>query len=446
MMQVSFIHKRFEVLILLVLIISVFFLRSYAVSITLDSDSPDEGWLEERDGVQILHLIGSYYEMGFQHGSLLKDEILVNNNAFLHWFNKRGFFYEDLLESWVLMQPFIPFRYIQEMQGVADATGLSLEDIAVLNVGPYFVINCGSFAAWGPATHNGTMYHARSHDFPINIQDPETGAYLVEHQLLIVRKPDGFFKSVSPSLAGDVTCSDGINEMGIIPGMLSSWTADETYQGIGVGFRVRIALDCAATLEEAIHILTQNRTLGYNFIVSDGKIPAACAIETTAQLSYVGYWDTASEDRAPFWRIPYVVRRANLFVDSKLSETQRSMYNPSPFPLCSFLFKINPLSGTSLSAAGPFMHYIALSKGVEAQYGKLDLQTTMTVLRDVYTGKTDVRFFILQIFHWYSTPYQWVLCPETGNILLSFASHTQNAFESPVHLFNMFELFSAALL
>jgi len=192
-------------------------------------------------------------------------------------------FYEDLLESWVLMQPFIPFRYIQEMQGVADATGLSLEDIAVLNVGPYFVINCGSFAAWGPATHNGTMYHARSHDFPINIQDPETGAYLVEHQLLIVRKPDGFFKSVSPSLAGDVTCSDGINEMGIIPGMLSSWTADETYQGIGVGFRVRIALDCAATLEEAIHILTQNRTLGYNFIVSDGKIPDARGLATTPQ-------------------------------------------------------------------------------------------------------------------------------------------------------------------
>jgi hypothetical protein len=101
------------------------------------------------------------------------------------------------------------------------------------------------------------------------------------------------------------------------------------------------------------------------------------------------------------------------------------------------------MSGTSLSAAGPFMHYAALSKGIEEQWGKLDLQTTMTLLRDVYCGKTDARFFILQALHRYSTPYQWVLCPETGDFLLSFASHDMNAFESTVHLLNLFELLNA---
>ena len=33
------------------------------------------GWLEEQNGVKILHLNGSYYDMGYQHGFLLKDEI-----------------------------------------------------------------------------------------------------------------------------------------------------------------------------------------------------------------------------------------------------------------------------------------------------------------------------------------------------------------------------------
>ncbi len=401
------------------------------------------GWLEERDGIRILHINGSNYEMGYQQGTLLKNDIIVNYNAFIHWANQRGFSYEDLLNSWLMMQPYIPTRYIEEMQGLADTTGLSFQEIAVLNVGAYFVVNCGSFAVWGPATLDGKLYHARSHDFPITIQDPDTGAYLVENLILIVRKPDGSLKSISPSLAGKITCSDGINEMGIIPGMLSSWTNDETLQGIGVGFRVRNALDDAATLSEATQILTENKTLGYNFIVSDGKIPEAYAVETTATRSYIGSWNTSSESISPFWEIPYVVRRANLFVDPETSFTQRNIYNPRLFPLFSFFLQTNKLSGTSRSAAGPYMHYVALSKGVEEQWGKLDLLTTMTVLRDVYGGKTDFRFFILQKLHCYSTPYQWVLCPETGDFLISFASHTVNAFESKVHLFNLFDLLDA---
>jgi hypothetical protein len=401
------------------------------------------GWLEERDGIRILHINGSNYEMGYQQGMLLKNEIIVNYNAYIHWANQRGFSYNELLNSWLIMQPYIPTQYIEEMQGLADTTGLSLQEIAVLNVGPYFVLNCGSFAAWGPATLDGKLYHARSHDLPITIQDPDTGAYLVENQLLIVRTPEEALKSLSPSLAGDVACSDGVNEMGIIPGMLSSWTNDETFQGICVGFRIRIALDSATTLSEAVQILTENTTLGYNFIVSDGKIPNAYALETTAHLSYLGSWNTSSESISPFWEIPYVVRRTNLFIDPEMSATQRNVYNPNLFPLVSCLFKTNKMSGTSLSAAGPYMHYVALSKGIEAQWGKLDLQTTMTVLRDVYTGKTDARFFILQTLHRYSTPYQWVLCPDTGDFLISFASHDRNAFESTVHLFNLFKLLNA---
>ena len=404
-----------------------------------------EGYIENRNGIRILYLNGSNYEMGYQHGMLLKNEIRANYNAFIHWANQRGFSYSDLLDSWLTMQSYIPLQYIEEMQGLAASSNLSFEEIALFNAGSYFVVNCGSFAAWGNATLDGNLYHARSHDFPITIQDPNTGSYLVENQLLILRKPDGCYASVSPSLAGDVTCSDGMNEHGIIPGMLSSWTNDETFHGIGVGFRIRIALDYAATLDDATKILTENKTLGYNFIVSDGKIPYAYALETTGNLCYVGSWDTPSEAMGPFWQIPNVVRRANLFVDPEMSATQRNIYNTNLIPLCSYFLRLNRLSGTSLSAAGPYMHYVALSKGIKEQWGYLDLNSTMSVLRDVYLGKTDVRFFILQKFNSYSTPYQWVLCPQTGDFLVSFASHDMNAFVSPVHMFNLFDLLSTNL-
>jgi hypothetical protein len=437
------VNRHFGSLLSLAFIIISCFSPLFLCTVAEENPCSFGGWLEERDGIRILHINGSNYEMGYQHGILLKNEVIVNYNAFIHWANQKGFSYDDLLTSWVIMQPYIPTRYIEEMQGLADATSLSFQKIALLNVGPYFVINCGSFAAWGSATLDGKLYHARSHDMSITIQDPDTGSYLVENQLLIVRKPDGSFKSIAPSTAGDVACSDGINEMGIVPGMLSSWTNDETFQGIGVGFRVRIVLDTAATLSEATQILTENKTLGYNFIVSDGKIPEAYAIETTATLFYVSSWNTSSESRSPFWEIPYVVRRANLFVNPNTSATQRNVYNTGLFPLFSFFLQTNKLSGTSRSAAGPYLHYVALSKGLEKQWGKLDLSTAMTVLRDVYQGKTDFRFFVLQKLHCYSTPYQWVLCPETGDFIISFATHTVNAFESDVHFFNLFELLNA---
>ena len=35
-----------------------------------------KGWIEVCDGITILHLKGSYYEMGYEYGSLLKEEIL----------------------------------------------------------------------------------------------------------------------------------------------------------------------------------------------------------------------------------------------------------------------------------------------------------------------------------------------------------------------------------
>jgi hypothetical protein len=378
--------------------------------------------------------------MGYQHGILLKNEINANYRAFYNWITERGFLYEELTEKWNTMKPYLPQCYTEEMEGVANGSGLSLENISVYNVGFYLVVNCGSFAAWGPATVDGRLYHARSHDFPIKIKDPETGIYLVETQILIVRSPTGFFSSVSPSEAGMVTASDGINEKAIATGMLSSWTDEETMHGIEVGFKMRMVLDTASNITDALNIITSNKTLGYNFIVSDGKIPIGYAVETTANLSYAGTWDNPTESTHPFWKIDYVVRRSNMFINTTTANTQRKQYDPSIFPLFTMLFKKNQMSGTSISAAGPWVHYMAISKGIESEWGKLDLNKTMNVLRKIYFGRTDIRFFILHLLGGHKTPYQLVSCPETGEFIISFATRDKNAYENPSHYFNLFEL------
>ena len=417
--------------------------KKYENKISEVEEFLNRGWLEERNGIRILHLNGSSYNMGYQHGFLLKDEICANFNTFYNWIIERGFSYEDLAEKWNVMKPLLPQCYIEEMQGMADASGLSFENISVLNVGFYLVVNCGSFSAWDLATIDNRLYHARSHDFPIKIKDPETGIYLVETQVIIIRNPIDSYSSVSPSEAGMVSASDGFNEKQIAAGMLSSWTNDETVQGINVGFRIRMVLDFASTIDEAINILISNKTLGYNFIVSDGKIPISYAVETTANLSYTGSWDNPSESKSPFWDIENVVRRSNMFVNLTTASTQREQYNPSIFPLLSLILKRNPMSGTSISAAGTWLHYVAISKGIESRWGKLDLNKTMNVLRSIYHGKTDIRFFIMQIFGIYSTPYQWVMCPDNGDFVISFATRVKNAFENPVNYFNFYELLNA---
>jgi len=396
--------------------------------------------MEQRENITILHLNGTFYDMGYQQEVLLKTEIQENIRACLAFCDERGFPYQRLLEIWDVMEPLLPQPYIDEMQGIADGSDVSFVNISIFNFGLYSALNCASFAAWGPATSDGRLYHARSSDFPLTAKDPITGTYLQENQLIIIRTPQDRYASFAPSFAGEVDCESGMNEKGITVGMLSSWSHNETYQGIEVGFRMRMVLDDAATADEAIAIITANRTLGYNYVLSDGKIPEGLALETNADSFYVGTWNTSSEAARPFWAMDHVVRRANLYIDPSMAASQRKWYNPKLLPLVSILLNINPLGNSSISAAGPWVHYEALSKGIQQHWGALNLTNAMTLLRDVYLGRTDLRFFLIQHVKPHTTIYQVVTCPQTGDILVSFATRDRNAYENPVHAFNLYDL------
>jgi hypothetical protein len=86
-------------------------------------------------------------------------------------------------------------------------------------------------------------------------------------------------------------------------------------------------------------------------------------------------------------------------------------------------------------------HYKALSKGIEKYWGGLDLNSTMNMLREVYSGKTDMIYNLLSIFIFPPQPIQqWVACPLSGDMLFSFASSTEIASECPVYRVNLFDL------
>jgi len=391
--------------------------------------------IENINGVKVLFTNGSFYELGFQHGYLLKEEVQENVRAFISY-GKEIASYEKLLEMWNTVKAYIPDDYLSELQGIADGANVSLEELGVsYMIVPFIDLGCFSYASWGNATKDGKLYHVRSLDFPLIIKDPVTGKYVQENSVLIIRKLDGGKISIIPTLAGWINFYEGFNEKGIVITIQACWSSDQTLKGIPIQFRLQMALDGMDTIDDAIHVMLSNSTLGWNFIISDGK--TAYIVEVTANHSYIGSWDDPIEDNAPFWRIKEVVRRTNFFIDPELAATQRKWYNPRG--VMGFL--------TTL-VGSPFFpiwrKYKAMSREIENIWGEIDLNSSISILRKVYGGKTDIVLFIFQMISRgrgiLCDLHQWSYCPDTGDFAISFADSKKQSHKNELHYINIKEL------
>ena len=141
----------------------------------------------------------------------------------------------------------MPQEYLDEIQGMADGAEISFEEI----VAAYMVVvegdlGCFGFSAWGHATKDSKLYHARSFDQPMDIQDPVSGKLAHENSVLVVRNPDDGYASLCPSVAGAMHGGGGINEQGIAIGQQVCWSKDYTFEGIPAQYRTQMVLDYAA--------------------------------------------------------------------------------------------------------------------------------------------------------------------------------------------------------
>ncbi len=400
------------------------------------SDLLNGGWLEVKNGVKILHISGTNYEMGYQHGYLLKEETHQTLRAFLNYTDVS---YEALINTWNVMKDYIPHEYIEEYQGIADGAGVPFDDIVASYMTIVWIdMACFGITAWGPATKDEKLYHTRSFDLPFIIKDPITGKFAHENSVLIVRNPNNGYASISPSVAGTMHYGGGVNEKGIAIGMQVCWSKDQTFHGIPAKIRTQMVLDYASSADDAIDILTSNKTLGWNFVLSDAKIPIGYAIETTANFSYVGTFNNPAENKYPFKEIDHVIRRTNFFIDPKIAETQRKNYNPGT--IISF---IKLLFGADAFFA-IWKSYQVMSKNIEKNWGSMDLNSTMKMFREGYSGKTDLIFFLI-IKLSSRTSFNrawniWVADPLSGDIIISFATRDKIAYNTAMHNFNFYNL------
>jgi len=402
----------------------------------------DDGWVEVQNNITILHVSGSNYEMGYQHGYLLQEEVQQNIRAFLHYAEKY-LPLNELLAYWNISKPYVPAEYIEEMQGIADGANISFNEIitSIMAV-EYSDHGCYGIAAWGAATSDGQLYHARSFDLPSNIQDPISGKYAHENTVLVVRNPDNGSASVSPAIAGSFHTGGGMNSHGVCLGIQICWSKDQTFEGNPYHFRVQQVLDSATTAQEALEILNTNRTHGFNFIVSQADPAVGFALEQTANLTYIGAYNDSVESIEPFWALDYVVRRTNVFLEPTIAGTQRKPYNPAgliAFLKLLFFQKSNPYFAV-------FQLYKSVSAQIHDTWGNLSLNSTMNVLQNGYRAEN---FPLLRLIERLGKGTgmaeawnQWVACPATGDMVFSFANHTQMAFKTEPHYVNLYDLLS----
>src|SRR4051794_18451415 len=100
------------------------------------------GFLEEVDGYRVLHVKGTPYEMGYQQGALLKDDIralvrfLFDVKAKELKLDLAGYRPEPKAIIAAIAEGqrrFVPARFFEELRGVADGSGVTEEEIIVAN-------------------------------------------------------------------------------------------------------------------------------------------------------------------------------------------------------------------------------------------------------------------------------------------------------------------------
>ena len=242
------------------------------VPATLAADAPrvllrehGPAYLEQIGNDRVLHLEGTHYDMGFQHGTLMKDEIVqaaarIMAIGNISW---KGNFTESLDEAWNRTSAHIPGKYKEELKGMADATGLPLADVQRFTIFPE-LFHCSGFALWGKATADGELLHGR-------VLDYMRSAGLDKWALVIIQKPQGANAFVNVAYSGLVGSVTGMNDQQVGVGEMGGGGAGK-WDGMPMTFLVRECLESGNTLDDVMRIMRDTpRTCEYYYVISDAK-------------------------------------------------------------------------------------------------------------------------------------------------------------------------------
>ncbi len=261
------------------------------------------------DGNIFLYLDGSPYEMGFQHGRLLAEEIsrgvvpefanpldsvptYRDKTRIVKWFVMKYLEFK----VYAPLERNTPPAYLQELKGIADGSGLDFRTVFIANflsdmkmvmfkgdiTGKFTiargVVSCSDFAAANKATRDGKMIIGRNTDY--------TGqGRWMKNQTVFVYGPKNGLSYAHISTAGIIKCNAGMNEKGITVGGHFMGFDDAAAGGISFAILENEIMRKASSIDEAISILRNAKIAGsWGLFICDGKTRTAVAVEANSRM------------------------------------------------------------------------------------------------------------------------------------------------------------------
>jgi hypothetical protein len=248
---------------------------------------------EDRGAIKVVWLQGSPYEMGYQHGQYLHNEIASLGSDIIGALRFAG---RGLALGRLAARRSYP-EIVEECRGLTAATediGMTIDACLVLAYGDVFqeifantlpdVLfwdGCSQWVATGAATVDGQLYHGSTLD---NDQKPID--YIVNNPVVFVRQPNDGLPHVFITYPGVVWPNWGLNIAGITLGLDTAHPGPNELSFLGRS-NVQIMgqiLKTATSFAEARQIMeTQPRVHADLIMITDGKSKQAGVFEFTGK-------------------------------------------------------------------------------------------------------------------------------------------------------------------
>lgn len=224
------------------------------------------------DEIKVLVVKGTPYEMGAQMGKLLKEDINDCLTDFLTASKSEDhkMFSDDQLDmAWNTNAPYIDSRIIEEMQGMADSSGMPLDMIKRAHMVP--VVSsyaCSGVAVWGSATKNQHTYQLRNLDFT-------KWASLQAHPLIVFYIPKNGTPHANITFAGYIGSHTGISANHLVFGEKGASPSREypyDLNGTHFSFLFRSMMYDAKSLDDILNTVKTTKLIKrYYLYFSDGN-------------------------------------------------------------------------------------------------------------------------------------------------------------------------------
>ncbi|MBU2515811.1 C45 family peptidase [bacterium] len=222
--------------------------------------------------VPMLEVSGTHYEMGLQYGVLLKSEILSALESYekiLMWQAvKMGIPYKVLTavarrKAGVMIKR-LPKRFLEEMQGVADGSGISIDTIQTISMF-YDVgesMGCTSILMKGK---DGTVLHGRNQD-ATSFGGEEIGKMTV----LVKYRPKGYNTVTQLDWPLFLGVETGYNDKGLAYSEETLSVNQPNPDGFSIVYLARLALEECDTIDCLYPLFDKHPVIGaYGTVWSD---------------------------------------------------------------------------------------------------------------------------------------------------------------------------------